>query len=90
MKRAVELNRLLLKLLLCHLDIQESNSEDSATFNFLEITWESERSWIVHFSGFHRTLNSKSSLRWAPWCCLRDILASLKTSRFQLLWGWNV
>ena len=38
MKSAVEPNRLLMKFLLCHLDIQEKK-------NFLGITWESKRSW---------------------------------------------
>ena len=54
MKSAVELNKLLLKFLLCHMYIQESSCKDSARFNFLGITWESKRSWWVHFSGFHR------------------------------------
>ena len=26
--------------MLCHVDIQENSREDSATFNFLGITWE--------------------------------------------------
>ena len=38
MKSAVEPNRLLMKFLLCHVDIQEKK-------NFLGITWESKRSW---------------------------------------------
>ena len=53
MKSAVELNKLLLKFLLCHMYIQESSCEESARFNFLGITWESKRSCWVHFSGFH-------------------------------------
>ena len=38
MKSAVVLDRLLLKFLLCHVDIQESSREDSTTFNFLWAT----------------------------------------------------
>ena len=38
MKSAVVLDRLLLKFLLCHVDIQESSREDSTTFNFLWVT----------------------------------------------------
>ena len=34
MKSAVELNKLLLKFVLCHMDIQESSCEDSATLTF--------------------------------------------------------
>ena len=47
MKNALELERLdrLLLKFLCHVDIQESFREDSATFDFLVITWESKRSW---------------------------------------------
>ena len=38
MKKAVELNRLLLELiLLCQVDIQESSGIDNGTFNFLGI-----------------------------------------------------
>ena len=44
MKRAVELDRLLLKfVLLCQVDIQESSREHNAKFNFLGIIQESKR-----------------------------------------------
>ena len=53
MKSAIELNILLLKfLLLCLVDIQESSREGNAKFNFLEIIWDSKRSWRVHFQAF--------------------------------------
>ena len=55
MKSAVELNRLFSKfLLLCQVDIQGTSGEHNATFTFLEIIWESKRSWRVYFSGFLR------------------------------------
>ena len=45
-KSAADLNILLLKfVLLCQVDIQESFPEDSSTFNFRGIIWESKRSW---------------------------------------------
>ena len=55
MKSVVELNRLSLKfLLLCHGVIQEGYCEDKAKSIFLGITWESKRSWKIHFLGFQR------------------------------------
>ena len=52
-KSAVELNRLLLKLVLLYqVHIQESSCEDNTKLNFLVIIWESKRSWRVHLSGF--------------------------------------
>ena len=42
------------------------------------------------FFELSESVKTKSFLRWAPWCRLRQILASLQTSRFELLGGWNV
>ena len=38
----------------CQVGIQGSSHKDNAKFNFLEITWESKRSWRVHFSDLQR------------------------------------
>ena len=49
----MELIRLILKfVLLCQVGIQESSRKGNGKFSFLKITWESLRSWRVHFSGF--------------------------------------
>ena len=54
MKSAVELNRLLLKLvLLRQVDIQESSCrKGNAKFNFPGIIWEKKMSWRVIFQYF--------------------------------------
>ena len=60
MKKAVDLNRLLLKFVLsCYVDIHESFREKNSKCNFLGIVWESKWSWRVHFAGFQRALNPK-------------------------------
>ena len=55
MKRAAELNRLLLKFVsLCQVNIQERSREDNVKFNFLGIIWGTKRSCRVHFLGFQK------------------------------------
>lgn len=72
MKNAVEMNRLLWRLvLLCH--IQESSRKGNAK----------ER---VPFLGFQRPYNPKFLLRWQPWCRLRNVLHFIKNGSY--LWGW--
>lgn len=75
MKNAVEMNRLLWRLvLLCHTDIQESSHKGNAK----------ER---VPFLGFQRPYNPKFLLRWQPLCRLRNVLDFIKNGNY--LWGWN-
>ena len=77
MKSAVELNGLILKsVLLYQVGIQESSRKSNAKFNFLDITWESERSWRVHFPRFQRVQNPKFL---QLWCQLQNILGLLQT-----------
>ena len=94
MKSAVELNKLLLKLWLLLLTIVPRGFSEKFSRRQCNIqpgiTWESKRPWSVHFSGFHRAENPKSSLQWAPWYCLQDLLASLQTTRYEILGGQNV
>ena len=55
MKSDMELNKLLLKFILCQVGIQESSHEDNANFNFLGIICQGKRSWRARFSDFQRT-----------------------------------
>ena len=56
------------------MDIQESSHEDSATFNFLGITWESKRSWRNHFSFLFKIFLHHGAASKIYWLCYKPLV----------------